>query len=86
MARLLTDKEIEDILNDTNPTTLFGFGGYIYFNKVDIYTYYTSNRNIKINDDNFYKQNDKSNNLNFNSYKPLWVCSVAGYHEGLRSL
>ncbi len=34
---------------------------------------------------NFYKQNDKSNNLNSNSYNLSRVCSVAGYHRGLRS-
>lgn len=50
------------------------------------YTPYTSDQSAKIKEYDFYEQNDKSNNLNSNSYKPLWVCSVAGYHEGLRSL
>jgi hypothetical protein len=40
MAYFLTDKELDDILDDPSPPTLLGFGEYVYAHKVDIYSYY----------------------------------------------
>lgn len=61
-----------------------------YFSYIDDmknnYTPYTSGQSAKIKEFDFFEQNGKSNNLNFNSYNPSGVCSVAGYHKGLRSL
>ena len=62
-------------------------GYFSYINgMMDNYTLCISRQSAKIKEYKFYERNDKSNNLNFNSYNPLWVCSVAGYHKGLRSL
>ena len=89
---LLVDEELVKKARD-HGLNLSGFfenqlRGYFRFidEKQNIYTPYISDQYIEIKDDTYNKQNGKSNNLNSNSYNPLWVCSVAGYHRGLRSL
>ena len=73
MARPLTDKEMEDILNDPNPATLLGFGGYIYANKADIYTYYLEKKFAEI-DKKYHLKKQRNDNKGLKG--ELLMCGI----------
>lgn len=61
MAHILKDKELQDILEDTSPSTLLGFGEYVYAHKVDIYSCYLERKFGEIDNKYHLKRQENEN-------------------------
>lgn len=61
MGHILTDEELENILNNPDPPTICGFGGYKYGHKIDIYSFYLKQQ-FKDIDKKYPFHKDENNN------------------------
>jgi len=84
MSRILTDQELEDILNDPEPSSLLGFEKYVFARKVDLYSFYLIRRFEKIDEDYSSKKQENDNKGKKGELLMCGIIDLTMWRLGLR--